>query len=208
MPPRKLIVGFLWRFVVLYGLMIVPWPGFNRAYGRYFCALGEFIFARENDRRIVHFEPVPEELRHRLDTRIALGNRDRVDGTGSGPVVFLELDTRGIGWVPTAVILALVLSTPVTWRRRAGALCSGILSVHFMIIFSVAIYIWNNSVGLGLVTLSPFSKQITAGWEETLITQMGASFVAPVLIWIFVALRRQDFLAWQRTVRSGRDREG
>ena len=197
MPPRKLIAGFIWRFVVLYALLIVPWPGFNGAYGRYFCALGQLIFARENDRRIVHFEPVPEELRHQLDIRIALGNREHLDRNGSGQMVFLELDTRGIGWVPTALLLALVLATPVTWRRRAGALCLGLLSVHALVIFSVAIYIWNNSVDLGLVTVGPFSKQIIAGLEETLITQMGASFAAPVLIWMLFTIRPKDVAVWR-----------
>ena len=198
MVPRKLIIGFLWRFALGYGLLIVPWPGFNESYARYFRALGQMVFAQESGPRFVRFEAVPGELRHSLDTRIALANRAHLDAQGSGPVRYLELDTRGIGWVPTALLLALVLATPVPWRRRVWALFFGVIAIHGFILFSVAVYLWNNSTDLGLLTLTPFWKQTTDGLEETLITQMGAGFVVPVLLWIAVTLRRQDGVRWQR----------
>ena len=198
MVPRKLIIGFLWRFALGYGLLIVPWPGFNESYARYFRALGQMVFAQESGPRFVRFEAVPGELRHSLDTRIALANRAVLDALGSGPVRYLELDTRGIGWVPTALLLALVLATPVPWRRRVWALFFGVIAIHGFILFSVAVYLWNNSTDLGLLTLTPFWKQTTDGLEETLITQMGAGFVVPVLLWIAVTLRRQDGVRWQR----------
>lgn len=191
------MVGFLGRFALLYGLLIFPWPGFNKTYAAYFRALGQVIFAREGGRRLVHFEAVPENLHHRLDTRIALANRDQVDREGKGPVLYLELDTRGVGWVPTALLLALILATPVSWRRRCVAVVWGLIAVHGFILFSVACNTWNNSTDLSLITLTPFWKTVVAGLDETLITQMGASFVVPVLIWIFVTLRRQDLIAWQ-----------
>ena len=86
MPPRSLIVGFLWRFALFYGLLIAPWPGFNAAYGRYFRGLGQMTFAHGGDRRILYFEAVPEKESHGLDTRIALANRDQLDRHGRGPV--------------------------------------------------------------------------------------------------------------------------
>jgi hypothetical protein len=35
------------------------------------------------------------------------------------------------------------------------------------------------------------------GLEETLITQMGASFIIPVLIWILITIQMRDVIAWQ-----------
>ena len=198
MPPRSLIVGFLWRFALVYGLLIAPWPGFNQSYGRYFRFLGQMVFAREGGRRILYFEAVPKELHRVLDTRIALANRDQFDREGKGPVRYLELDTRGVGWVPTALLIALILSTPVSRRRRGWALLWGLLAVHGYWLLCVAVYIWNNSTDMALVTLTPVWKEVADGLEETLITQMGASFVAPVLLWLSVTIRKQDMIAWQR----------
>ena len=110
---------------------------------------------------------------------------------------YLELDTRGVGWVPTALLLALILATPVSWRRRCFALVGGLLAVHGYILFSVASTIWNNSTELSLLTLTPFWKSVVAGLDETLVNQMGASFIAPVFIWILITLRRQDLIGWQ-----------
>ncbi|HTQ31261.1 MAG TPA: hypothetical protein VMI53_08625 [Opitutaceae bacterium] len=195
MPPRRAVAGFLGRFALVYGLLIFPWPGWNGFYGRGFRALGRTVFAENSGRRILRFEPAPDTLRP-LDTAIALANREQLDALGSGPVRTLGLDTRGVGWVPTALLLALILATPVSWRRRGRALIWGLICLYVFILFSVGIYIWNESAQLSLVGFSPFWKAIADGLEETLITQMGASFVAPVLIWILVTFRREDILAW------------
>ena len=197
MPLRSAIVGFSWRFALVYGLLIAPWPGFNAAYGKYFRGLGQMTFAREGERRILYFEAVPAELHRVLDTRIALANRDQLDREGKGPVHYLELDTRGIGWVPTALLLALILATPVPWWRRGWALLWGLLAIHGYILLCVAVYIWTNSTDLLLLTLSPFWKNMANGLEETLITQMGASFIIPVLIWILITIQMRDVIAWQ-----------
>ena len=196
MPPRSLIVGFLWRFALVYGLLIFPWPAFNKAYGGYFRALGQATFSRSGGPRYLQFEAVPEELHHRLDTRIAIANRDQADRAGNVPLHYLELDTRGVGWVPTALLLALILATPVSWPRRAAALIWGLIAVHGFILFSIASTIWNNSTELSLLTLTPFWKSVVEGLDETLVTQMGASFVVPVFIWILVTIRKQDVSAW------------
>ncbi len=202
MRSRKAVHGFIWRFAVAYALLITPWPGFNDAYGRYFRSLGQIVFAKENDRRIANFERVPQELHHSLDSRIALANRGQIDRNGDGPVRYLELDTRGVGWIPTALLVALIVATPVPWWRRGWALVPGLLAIHGFILFSVAVYIWNSSTELSLVTLSPLVKRIAGGLEETLITQMGASFVAPGLIWILVTLRWRDLRDWQTGLRT------
>jgi len=202
MPPRRRIVGFLWRFVLAYGLLIFPWPGFNKTYSGYFRALGQMTFSRETGPRYVQFEAVPAELHHRLDTRIALANRAQADHAGNVLVRYLELDTRGVGWVPTALLLALILASPVPWRRRGVALVWGLLAVHGYILFSVACDIWNNSVDLLLLTLSAFWKSVVEGLDETLVTQMGVSFVVPVFIWMLVTLRRQDLIDWQLILRK------
>jgi hypothetical protein len=189
-PPRTIAV-FLCSFVLVYGLLILPWPGWNRVYSRYLQALGRMVFVGNGDRRILRFSS-GTDLPGSLDTRITLANRDRLDPAGRGSVRILGLDARGIGWVPTALLVALILATPIPWRRRGWALFRGLLGVHVFILFSLGIYIWNESTELSLVALAPFWKTVADGLEETLITQLGASFVVPALIWILVAFGRQD----------------
>lgn len=95
--------------------------------------------------------------------------------------------------VPTALTIALVVATPIPWRRRAWALLGGLILIHLFIVISIAVHIWDASPVVSLLTFTPFWQQVADGLDYTLITQYGASFYVPVLIWISVSFRGQDF---------------
>jgi hypothetical protein len=193
MPLSKLILGFLIRFIVIYGLLIYPWPGWRELYGEGFRDVGNAIYDREGEKRIVHFEAHEETKGFAaIDTRIVLGNRDLVNEDGTHPTSLLGFDSRSICWLPTALTMTFILATPIPWRRRAWALLWGMVLIHLFLWFSVACYIWNESTGVSLITLSPFWKQISSGLEYILILQMGASFSVPLVIWILVTFREED----------------
>ena len=123
---------------------------------------------------------------------MTLGNRDRVDSDGQGLVEQVDLDTRSIGWIPTALVTALILATPVPWRRRGWALVWGLLLIHAFLLFSLQLWIWGESSALSLMRLPPFAQTILDDLEYTLVTQIGASFSVPILIWIFVTIRPEE----------------
>ena len=186
------IVAFLCGFVLVYGLLIVAWPGFNEAYAAYLRELGRLAFVRNDSQRILRFDPAKQPARKNLTTRIIIGNRQQIDGEGNFPATVLQVDTRLIGSMPTALVVALITATPIAWKRRAWALLWGVLCIHAYILFCLGIWIWNQSTNASLVTLTPFWKAVAEGLEYTLIVQQGASFAVPVLIWLLVTFRRED----------------
>jgi hypothetical protein len=189
----KRIIGAVGRFAVIFGLLILPWPGWNEIYGGYFRALGQAAFGRQDDRRIVLLQP--QYVQHgfsSLDTQMTLSNRALLDNNGNGLAELIGLDTRSIGWVPTALTMALILATPVPWRQRGWALLWGLLLIHAFILLSLQVWIWDESPALSLFNLSPFSQTIMDELQYTLLTQMGASFSVPLLIWILVTIRREN----------------
>jgi hypothetical protein len=185
------IAGSIIGFALLYGLLILPWPGWNGAYDRYFCAMGSVFFPDSGGRRLVRFEAA-HTGHPSIDTSITIADRDQANANGKVPGRILLLDARSVGWVPTALIVALTIASPVPWRRRLWALARGLLLVHAFILLSVGCYIWDESAALGLATITPFWKVVADGLVETLITQLGASFVVPALIWFVVTFRIQD----------------
>jgi hypothetical protein len=190
---RNLILGFLIRFVVVFGLVIFPSATWNELYGQGFRAVGNAVFARDDEKCVLYFEGHRQTQGFSaVDTRIIIGNRHLADNNGKGPAALLVLNTRSVGWLPTALTAALIVATPVPWRRRCWALLWGVLLINAFVLFSVAVYLWNESTTVSLVTLSPFWKEIADALEYTLVTQMGISFSIPVLIWITVLFRRQD----------------
>lgn len=61
--------------------------------------------------------------------------------------------------------------------------------------FSLGVFIWSASTGLGLVKLHAFLATILAYLSENFIAPMGVKFFAPVLVWILVTFRKEDWLA-------------
>lgn len=195
MPRRKLVIAFLLQFAAAYGLLIVPWPGWRAAYGGFFRGLNGTVYGGGNELTVVRFRPAEKPPRPEIDTEILLGKRAELDANGRGPVKILGLDSRGVGWVPTALLLALVAATPLPWASRGRALVTGLLLVHAYLLAVVAFCLWNESAGLAPVAFLPFWAPLGEFLEETFVTQMGPSFVVPTLIWLLVvfALERPSF---------------
>ena len=201
---RQPVARFLCGFAIIYGLLILPWPGLGETYGRHFREICRLAFSGDGGRLLVRFAPMATGSRHPIDTQIALANRDQLDRNSIGPAVILGVSSRRAGWLPAVLTAALILATPVAWRRRAWALLGGLLLIHGFTLCFVGIYIWNNSAGLGLVSFTPFWKQVAMGVEQTL-TQSGANFAVPVLVWMLVIFRRQDFAGIPGAMAVGSD---
>src|ERR1700744_4601234 len=92
MPPSRFIWGSLGGFILIYGLLIFPWPGWNDVYSRAFRTAGNAIFSNTQGDRFNSFE-VHRDARGpaSMDTRIVLGNRTRANENGMAPALELEL---------------------------------------------------------------------------------------------------------------------
>jgi hypothetical protein len=88
--------------------------------------------------------------------------------------------------VPTALLLALIVATPLPWFRRWRALFVGVVLMHGYLLALVAFYLWNQSGGMAPVSFLPFWAPLGEFLEETFVGQMGPSFVVPTLIWLLV----------------------
>jgi hypothetical protein len=199
MVPRSRILRFACVFALVYGVLIAPWPGWNAAYGRGLRLLCRSTLGVQNENSIVTFRAAPKGMP--LDTEIVIADPHRLDSRGGGPALVLGFDSRGVGWVPTALLAALVLSTPVPWRRRMGALVVGEIAVNLYVLLTLKIYIWSEVLHRG-ETADSFLVRLAGGLEQTLVTQLGASIVIPVIIWFAVTFRAPDFAELSRLLRS------
>jgi len=188
MLQSKPITVFLVQFTLIFLILAVPWPGWNKAYGVYFRALGRTIFT-DSPVRELNFETAEENGKPQEYTRIVIVNRARMHADGSGPVQNLDLEASGF-WRPTALLVALILSTSIPWRRRLWALFFGLFWIHLILILFLGFCIWNESTEIGLVALSPFMKLFCNGFKEALLAQF--SITIPVTVWVLVAFHRGD----------------
>jgi len=199
MLQRSSITIFLGQFTLFFLILAVPWPGWNKAYGIYFRALGRTVF-RDDAVRELSFE-TPEKNESRPDdTRIVIVNCARMHVDGSGPVQNLDLDASGF-WRPTALLVAFILATPIPWRRRIVALFWGLFWIHLILMLFLGFCIWNESAEIGLVTFPPFWKSFFNGCKEAVLAQFAMAI--PVTIWILVTFHRADIIRRDHRLTEG-----
>lgn len=180
------VLRFFAAFVVIFIVLMLPWPGL--AYMAVFRTVGTWCFSRDADQREVSFLKSPDKSA--TFYRIEIANRARLNPDGSGLVRNVDFDVRGFGWKPMALLIALVLASPLPWKRRLVALCWGLFWVQMVVMGLLAFVIWNESSEIGLVTMSPFWKAIANEWQHAFIALF--SLAAPVVVWLLVTFRSGD----------------
>ena len=194
--PRH-VGRFLLGVVILYGLLIAPWPGVATWYAIGFRNVGNAVFGRFGDRGLVRFRPIgPDERLRRgtqdWDTEFMLEIRGQPGATG------VWYNSWQAGYIPTALLASLVLCTPVPWKRRWWAFGWGMLLVNCFVLIRVgALILWKFRATdyPGLYAVSPGMEETLARLSNLVSLSPVTSCVVPVLLWMLLTPRRADWAA-------------
>jgi len=188
---RSSILAFLGRLIVLYGLLIAPWPGVESGFLSVYCACASAVFGSMVRGGAVTLYPAESPT-------VSYDGFLRVTNRRTGGAYILGVHSRTEAYLPLAVFIALAMATSLPWRRRFASLLFGlpvvlmiILGRHIvMVLFECA----RPSVGL-LVPAYPWDVVLTTGMglaASDVVTSMAASF----LVWLVVCLRPRDWESW------------
>lgn len=189
MFPLRRIAGFFILVLIFYGLLMAPWPGVRKAYAACFRAVGSMVFGSFGAPDSVRFRPASQDGGE-WDTEIVLSNPH------TGAVGTVQHNSRRMGYVPTAVLISLVLATPLSWSRKSRALLWGLLLVNAFVALRLALVLLRDlsrDDPLCLFDLSPFTLKVLAWAVRALVMSHGSYFGFPVLIWILATFRRSDW---------------
>lgn len=190
MSSRRPILVFVLVFLPLYVLLTIPWPGFREGYHTAFIGAARIFFACSPGGAMVRIGPlerggVPE------DTAMDIEHPQ----TGGAQ---LKIKSSEVAFLPTVLALALVLATPVSWKRRAIGFVVAFALVNLFIMLRLAIMaMYTHSVLTASTAGMPpgsWAKPIAAAVELIGVGQ-GFSCIAAVLIWIIAIIRRDDVRA-------------
>jgi len=188
MWPRRPLTGFVIRLLMIYGVLCVPWPGVRQGYAALYRAAGNGLFGSFGSGGVVRFRPLQAE-QGRFDSEIKVGKR------GSPHFTTTPYDSILAGYLPMAETIALVLATPIPWRRRWEALFYGVLLANGFVALKVYILLlhwFSIEKPWALYTLSQFWNNVLAAVLEFIVVAPTCTFLVPVLIWILVTFRRED----------------
>jgi hypothetical protein len=197
-PAVRFVLLALLFFVAL--MSIAP----ARFYPPLFRGTANLLFHSFGSNRIAKFEPFEDSV-GMWDTKIFVGT------DSEGPPAYAS--SMGIncvreGYTPTAALIALILATPRSWRRRWPAVAAGLLAAQAFVALRVvvaALYGFSR-VGLGdrhLLEVGSFGIRALRRTDQILTGDLHFTYIAPLLIWLLVVLRPEAVRAmWAKQVRG------
>jgi len=114
-----------------------------------------------------------------------------------GLATCFSFSSRTMAYLPTALVIALVLATGIGWRRRLCALAWGLVWIHVFIVFLLGLMIVMIICAhpeLGLFEVSPFWQMTLSLPWEFFLNRTGTPLATTVPIWMVVTFRRDDWL--------------
>ena len=179
--------GFLLRFLLLYLLLMIPWPGVESTYRSVFVHAGAFLYSGLGE----HYDVRGEERGKNgiLGDVVFVVPRKDMDR-----LLEPRISSREVGYLATSVTIALILATPATWRRRLRTVAVGsALTCVFVAVRPLFLVLYLATVDAqiltGAVQPTALDKAISAGAKFVAFGQP-MSYIVPVIIWILVAVRR------------------
>ena len=203
MIPLRPIAGFFLRLLILYGLLAWPWPWAVRSYSAAYRTVANGAFGSFGSEGVVRFQANPHVSRG-MDTNLTVRKRQsQLMGTTAH-------NPRLTGYLPTALLVSLVLATPIPWVRRIKALFWGLLLVHLFVYLRLEITLlhWFSADGpWAIYSPGPFARSVLSGAHEIGVVSPMMTFVAPVIIWIIATVRQKDLDHWRNLCFADRAQE-
>ena len=188
----KGIIRFLCLFLLVFGLLMAPWPGLGRIYRKFYIAGASFLFGSIKPTGTVTFEPLPDSEN---DMNVTLYNRARTAPDGGIARIQTHHSSRHAGYMYVAFLSALILATPIPPGRKVWALFLGIILIHGLVALKLALRIFHafHNRPLSMFVMSKFSKRVLSISHQAFAVNVTFGFVVCVFIWILVCFRRKDW---------------
>ncbi len=173
---------------------MAPWLGLRAAYSKFFIAGAAFLFESLGPSGGIRFRQSTDS-KHDID--IIVYNRDQIGPDGKVPLALrANYSSHYAGYIHTVFITALILATPISFRRRVWALVLALILMHVFIAFKLLIMLISllSNSRLSLFVLSPFWKDVVVTTNQVVVRHLTTGFIIAFFIWILVSFRGESLL--------------
>lgn len=204
MFKTKTLWMFLLKAVILYGLLALPLPFFNEMYGAFYRSIATACFEKFGDGGLVKFE----KQQGVYTTRIVILNTRKARADGALYGGSCEINSRYYGYVPTILLISLIIASPVPRKRKLVALLVGLILLYALILFKQWIILLTlcdqGGAELGLMTFNSFQLKLLRITSNILYKSVSPVMYFTVAIWLLVTFRMEDLRAVNETIRSAK----
>jgi hypothetical protein len=158
-----------------------------------FRAGANVLFHSMGSNRVVLFEPF-DDPRGVFDTKMSIGS-DAL-GYPSYPSS-MGINSVRQAYVPPALVVAVILATPMVWPRKWRTLLLGLLLALGFIAIRVGVALLHGFSRLGegsqrMLEVSGSEAWLLRQGDQILTGDLHMTYIAPLLIWLIAAVRIED----------------
>lgn len=186
--------SFTVRLAIAYLVLVIPWPGVDRAFSSLYRGSTNALINTVGLGEYLHLQS-PKISHPRGDAELAITKP-------SVGRLRIEHGSRDWGFLPLAAGLALIFAIPSPWPGRFR---SGLLLMVLIVLFVVFRIALASVYGLGQVqvlSIGPKALEALGSFMMGFAATPVASFVVPVILWLFVLYRSFDLRTCLRSILS------
>jgi len=191
---------FLLKLAVVYGLLLAPWPGLGTGYAVLYRSGANVLFGRLGSAGTAEFREKTGAL-PKFDSEVIIKSDTP---SGKRTTRDVPFHTRRVGYLPTVETVALIVATSIPWKRKWKALLWGLVLVNAFVAVEIGLTLMYSLTDerLPAIAVSPSSSRFFARVYEMTVISPTLSFVAPILAWLVVCFRWEDWDRLSKTRRS------
>lgn len=178
----KMLGGFVLRFALVFGLLILPWPGLQTAVQAGFRVQTRLVTGLILPRQAFRVEKYSDPAHPALDTLVVVMDQEKTGSPGKSGTLGVPLDSISQGWIPLAMLIALLGATPVPWSKRWKALLAGVVVIEFLVVVTILV-----AVAFGLTNdnraVGPNLALVFA--HRLFVENIWFSFMPSFLLWAY-----------------------
>ena len=179
-------------FAAVYTILLIPGSGAGRLYCQGLCYAGNKLFGDFSQGGYVQFTPVYDQGKNDLSLFIS-----RSDWKHAGKLTGASAPKASdrIGFLITAFFTALMLATPMHWKRKLIALPAGLLLITAFVMLKLRIIILHAYTQVPIFGLyqEESAKQSIAWWYQHVAAQATMGYTVVVVVWLSLALASVSF---------------
>ncbi len=192
MLHSKTLLMFLLKALLIYGALSAPFSFYDEAYGSFYRKVARIFFTKFRENGAVKFR----EWNEPAMTHINVGSYAVVNPNGTYHTTAANINTRYMGYIPTILLISLVLASPVPWKRRLVALVAGLSLVMLLIIFKqwiALLWLCEQNSWLHLTDFTKTGAKFLSSTNSIISASTSTVLYFVVAIWILVTFRVDDF---------------
>lgn len=191
MLRTKPVLIFFIKAAIIYIILALPFSFYDEMYGKFYRKCASGMFSTFHGNGLARFV----EGNEKAVTRVNVGNSEQIKSNGTLETTFGYLNIRFLAYLPTILLIALILASPVNWKRKLLALVIGLLLLTVFIMFLQWLHLMYLSIRatwLNLIDFSESKKNTLNQAYKYLVEMPGFSRFLVVLIWLLVTFRKED----------------